>query len=591
MNYRMYFAASLLVFTTGLQAGASQVDDRALENELNNRFQGKTVQTPTPPALSQAVKALKVLQETPGAAPQACTEATWSTFGGKYALSTDSQTGKPCRIYDLSFPTLKTFLGFFKGQTVSKIPVERFTSKDYLNWMRGNYGEVYKRIIDIRSNFNESQAAQASWVAQLKFKPGTPAFAQMNTKGGATLPSSFYASDLDIGEFKLKDSERLQLRHLFIQTLSLTQSGFAPLSETEQAWQETIERPESFLEKIRFDWNDLDKVYDVALEGHFLPLNGPMVLVDFNMQYKYAVEAILRSTLGLTLQTLARFIPNIAVRNIVYVAVTDSFDFLDMTYQSQLAQLEDTLRSGISNQIRIETDQNHLQSGLNILFGSGSSLFSEYILSLAQGQTFDWQQLEKLGKTARYREEKMRGITLANLNSRMVLSKGCEVERTATYFATCMKKGKKEAMYSLMTDQKIFMWNPGAPLVHNYGMPSAVFMKRSATWLLSAGLRVFDIPYLPRTLAYNLGYVLKDYARGGMIDEAHLKNHLWLSKRLTSGLSAENEQILKWLYIQNINPFLPKSEKIEDAVISANAALLGIAKPTLETLPVSHRGF
>ncbi|HRO68663.1 MAG TPA: hypothetical protein PL182_13910, partial [Pseudobdellovibrionaceae bacterium] len=158
MNHRKILMASILVFAAGIQAHASRDEDKALEKELHGRFQGNTIQAPTPPALNKAVKALQILQETPGAVPAVCAEADWSTFGGKYALSTDPQTGKPCRIYDLSFPTLKTFLGFAKGQTVSKIPVERFSSKDYLNWMRGNYGDVYKRIIDIRSNFNETQA-------------------------------------------------------------------------------------------------------------------------------------------------------------------------------------------------------------------------------------------------------------------------------------------------------------------------------------------------------------------------------------------------------------------------------------------------
>ena len=77
----------------------------------------------------------------------------------------------------------------------------------------------------------------------------------------------------------------------------------------------------------------------------------------------------------------------------------------------------------MNQEVHIETNPQNIQLGLNLLFGNASTLFSEYILSLSKGRSFDWKKMDELGRMARYRAEKTREINLANLNSKLVLIK------------------------------------------------------------------------------------------------------------------------------------------------------------------------
>lgn len=570
MNKRLLTIGLSAMMAAFSPAWASSEDASALEREIKRQPHSRQERTNVRGGeIQRAIKALQQLESgLAEAPPEECLETEFSTFAGKYSLSRDGRTGKACRIYDLSFPTLRTWL---PGARVSQVPVERFTARDYLNWIRGRYDKVYQRMDDIKSDFRPERSVPASWVSKLKFKKDF----KSAMSGGGLLPQSFSAADLEVGPFALSNQDRRQLKDLLTRARQLqAQTQLAADTGELRTLEEAAENPSSLLEKIRFNWNDLDKVYDIVLEGEFLPLNGPIALVDFQTPYKFAVESILRGVLGTVLNNLAFAIPDITVRNLVLIAVNDTMSFIDMLYASQLAQLEDTLRAGLSAQVRIDAEAAQLQSALNLLFGSGSALFSEYILSLAQGQEFNWKQLEEVGRIARYREEKLRSTLLANLNSRLVLSQGCSIERMNNAFAVCSRNGQKDAIYSLMTDQQILIWNPGPPLIHRFQRPSEVTLRRSATWLLSAGIRMFEIPYLPRSIARSLGYLLQDYAKGGMVDEAHLKNHLWLKKQ-SAPLDSESQTILTWLYRQNLNPFSPKSEDFEATVIRRNSALLG----------------
>ena len=434
MNLSVLRAITIATVSTMSLAHAATADQVRLENVLTKEFSqsGKAETSATNSrSINQALAAIKKLRSSSEAAPKKCKDDKLEKFGGKYAMSFDAESGQPCRIYDLSFPTVKTL---FAPSNVSKVPVQEFTAKDYLNWIDGDYEAVYQRIQTLREQGNPEVIAKNSWVGKLKFKSQNVSKV-MSQSAGSKLPKSFYASDLEVGKFSFSAAQKRQLQSFLAEAAVMTTNNSEERSRTEQAWMEILNNPAKILSQIRFDWNELEKVYDVFLEGEFIPLAGPIALVDYNAHYKYAVESILRNVLGTAMAQLTNFIPDIIVRNLVSIAIADSFQFLDLMYVGQMSQLEDSLRAGLNGSIYIAAERAQIDYGLNILSGSKSSLFNEYILSLAQGREFDWKKLDEIGRIARYREEKARNNMRARLNSQLVLGAGCEVERVNNYFA------------------------------------------------------------------------------------------------------------------------------------------------------------
>lgn len=569
MNFKQVRAILIAAVSTCAVAHANMSDEQQLEQILRNNFPQESNHQPSSnfsATLPQALKALNNLKNSPEAQPKECKDQKIVNFAGKYALSYDIDSGKPCKIYDLSFPTLKTA---FAPSAISKVPATPLKAKDYLNWIRGDYSKVYQQIDTLRAQ-DTSVSLKDSWVTKLKFKSNT-VFTYVNTgKGGTKVPKSFYASDLEVGKFEFSAAERRQLQSLYSQVVALQKPSSGTNEELEKAWYELLNNPKSFLSQIRFDWNELEKVYDIFLEGQFIPLNGPIALVDYNAHYKTAVESILRNVLATGMGQLAKLIPDIVVRNLVSIAIADSFSFLDLMYASQMAQLEDTLRAGLNGGIQINAERATIDYGLNVLSGAQTSLVNEYVLAMAQGREFNWTQLEEIGRVARYRTEKARNNLRAKLNSNLVLGGGCSMEIVNTYFGICSKAGKKHSIFSLISDPQIFFWKAGAPMLHRYALPAEVTMRRTTAWLLSSGLRIFDIPFVPNFLIDQFSTAMRDFAKIGLTDEVYLKNHLWLQKQAKGTLAQDSEKVLSWLYIQNINPFSPKSESIEAWIIKKN---------------------
>jgi hypothetical protein len=210
------------------------------------------------------------------------------------------------------------------------------------------------------------------------------------------------------------------------------------------------------------------------------------------------------------------------------------------------------------------------------LYGQKSDLFSAYILAVAQQKEFDWQNFDKLGRTARYSAEKQRDIMMGKMNSKLVLEKKCDVELFQNYFAVCSKNGQKNALYSIISDQTLAVKNFGAPLIYRFQRPYEVSLIRGGTWALSVALRIVGLP-LSRTITYQLNSILKNFMKAGVMDEALLKNNLTAQKD-AGVLAGDQNGMLNWLFIQNLNPFLPKSINSENNLIVINKQLLGISE-------------
>lgn len=503
-----------------------------------------------------------------------CTAPSHVTFGGKYAVSVDSQTGTPCKLYDLSFPTLKAF---GKVLVFSALPTQKYTAKDYINWIKGNNTAVETKIkaFENGSNFAPMAAGvdTAEWVDEIQFRESsTLSFTAMAPKlGSRRLPKSFRASDLEIGRrfvFSAQDRQRLKA---LIAVLRHTGTPEA----TVKLWSQTAERPMSFLEKIQFNWNDTKKVYEIALDAEFLPLGGPVALVDFKVPYKPAVERMIRSVLSAALQGLSRLIPHPTVQNVVDVAIQDAFEFVEMAYVYQYNQLEDTLRGSLDGRVKSTLKSTELQSILDLAFGTRSDFMTQYLMTIVQGQKFDWAAIEKIGKRARYGIEKAREITMNEMNSRLVLKTGCEMQIVNSYYGVCSKKGKKVALHSLMSQNSVLFWNFGAPMIHRYDSPAEVPLKRGASYLLSVGARIMNLG-ISSLITNSLADALKSFAFAGMMDEGILRNRLWTQKLAGGQLDADSQKLLQMLYIQNVNPFLAHSEGMEAKFIQINAQALQI---------------
>ena len=499
-----------------------------------------------------------------------CVDSRTERLAGKYEVSYTAE-GQPCRIYDLSFPTLETL---FAKRAVTNLPVQGFAARDYLNWLNGDYQAVVDKISGFPASLERGETeGLANWVKRVEFKKdrinGLLAAATVKETG---LPAQFSAADLELGNrFQFSKEEKAKLKQALAIGAKSGPGGLALLSAEDQiSWQEAIERPESLLEKIKFNWDDARKVYDVFVEGEFLPVRGPIALVDYSMTYKLAVERTLRSLVQSALEQIVQYVPGQAQR-IVSVVLSDTFMFINTAYDYQLNQLEGTLRKAQNGQLALSLDATNTERGMNILFGGKSDLVTAYMMSVIQKKKFDWNQFEEAGRKARYTAEKQREIMLTNLHSRMVQKDGCSMEIVEGYFGLCTKAGKHN-LHSMISEHSILFWNLGGPMMYHYEMPSGVTLKRSASYVLSVGAGMFDLPIVKGLMGY-LATSLKTYATAGITDQAFLHNSLYLEKQAGS-IGEKNQAMLGWMYLQNINPFLPKSEALESRIIDANAALL-----------------
>ncbi len=566
----LLFIAAVMNANQTLAQTEMSADDLELEQRVMSTVKTK-VQAATKAPKPTLAHIQSFLKKSKDSQPK-CVDAKKVPFADKYVLTYDAQ-GNPCRIYDLSFPNLRAVV---KAVPMFQMPVRQLASKDFINALDGDWNAIQNRNSEYNLRFNARTAARTSFVSTLKFKnkpkavPGSQA-----TSSDVGLPVSFSLADLELNSsLDLAPATKNQLNDVLQALDADTAMSAEKTSQVRQYFMTVLNQPQKVLQSVKFNWNDLNKVYDVAIDGDFLPLMGPVELVNFQTQYKGVVEKLFRSILSSVLVQLPRLIPNRTIGAIVEVAVDDIFEQIDVMYEYQTNRLEQTLKN-IKNYPVSAADLPSLETrALNILYGQRADLMNAYIMSVATGAPFDWEAFEKTGKSARYSIEKQRDILMDKTHSRLVLEKGCKTEIVNDYFAICYKNGVKDGVYSLISEQNIAFKNMGAPLIHRYKRPYEVSVIRGGTWLLSVGLRVVGLP-LNRTVTYQLNNLLKGFMRAGVVDEAFLQNSLYKNK-MAGTATIEAQNILSWMYIQNLNPFLPKTMKFETALIEANKSLLGI---------------
>ncbi|MFN9066397.1 MAG: hypothetical protein ACK5V3_04165, partial [Bdellovibrionales bacterium] len=492
--YRIFAIAIALNVST---AGAQQISNQTLtadDLELEERIASLQVTHPqntaskVPPKLS--LENLQKFWSLNEKAQLACRDNRKVLFSEKYVLTYDEK-GQPCRVYDLSFPNL---MALTTKKQLLQIPMRKMTSRDYLDALDQNWEAIQQRNRQFALRFSPRTATQTSFVGNLKFKV-PPKYVFGSQMGSSGLPLSFSLADLQLNKpFVLAEQLQADFQNLMAR---LDGQGSNSL------YQQLAEKPERLLQAVKFEWNDLDKVYNVILDGRFLPFVGPVEVLSFQEQYRAPVEQLTRQILGDLIRQLARLIPDPTIQSIVEVVVQDVFEQIDLLYRYQSLRLEQALTTLQKSQLKPEDYRNLNGRAVNILYGQRADFISSFILAAAQGQEFDWYAIEKMGSSSRYSIDKQRKIMMSKMHSRLVLEKKCETQIISDYFANCIKNGQKIGVYSLISEQSIPFKSFGAPLVYHYQRPSTVALVRSGLWILSAGLRVVGLP-LSRPITFTL---------------------------------------------------------------------------------------
>lgn len=460
-----------------------------------------------------------------------CQSESYLPLSPKFAFG--MQGAKVCEIIDLSMPHLMRSQA---AQPTTQIPTQPMKAGDYMEWLQGNYDKVYASL-DSQRMANKNIQASETWVKKLRFK-----------NRERTDLSQFRLSELDLGNFKIPDAYQKQLLQLQ-ETYERAAREDAPNPPSPLPGLSV--KPEDILELIQLVWNEKDKVYEVLVDFDFLPLKGPATLIHYDIQYKLAVERMVRQLLLKGLNMAINFIPEPIAQNVVRIAINDSFEMLDHLYAYQLASLEQELSDAIESNRLPGIDPEQLNKGLNLIFVQDANILTELATSSVLGTGFKgFDRLDLMGQKIRYAENKARRIQMGRNYNHLAREKNCELTQIHAYFVSC-KTQKSHTLHSLLSEEKLAFIQLGPTQIHDYRMPAKILLKRSTSWLLSAGIRMFDIPFIPSFIENQVIGVLKGFALSGLFEEAYLMSSSAADNFTDSEWAYHNT----WLYRQNIIPF------------------------------------
>jgi hypothetical protein len=459
-----------------------------------------------------------------------CQSDSYLPLSQKFAFG--MQGSDICEIIDLSMPHL---LRSQVAQATTQIPTQPIKAGDYMEWLQGNYDKVYASL-DRQRMASKNLVVTDTWVKHLRFK----------NRDRKDL-TQFRLSELDLGNFRIPDTYQKQLLQLQATYESATRDN-APNPPSPLPGLSV--KPEDILQLIQLVWNEKDKVYEVLVDFDFLPLKGPATLIHYDIQYKLAVERMVRQLLLKGLNMAIGLIPEPIAQNVVRIAINDSFEMLDHLYAYQLASLEQELSDAIKFNRLPGLDANQLNKGLNLIFVQDANILSEIVTSSMLGTGFKgFDRLDLMGQKLRYAENKARRIQMGRNYNYLAREKNCQLTQIHEYFVSC-KTQKSHTLHSLLSEEKLAFIQFGPTQIHDYRMPAKILLKRSTSWLLSAGIRMFDIPLIPSFVENQVIGVLKGFALSGLFEEAY-----FISSAVDNFSDQEWAYHSTWLYRQNIIPF------------------------------------
>ncbi len=497
-------------------------------------------------ALSRiSVKALQDSIEDLQAAEETCDEKRQTPNSARYVTTYDS-AGRPCKLYDLSFPTLQTL---FAKKAVSTIPVEQFSSEDYWNWYQGNFDEVIAKYNSNKKEITPEDLDQF-WGEGVDFNQ-----LPQSARGG-----EFTLADIIPAQNFQWDSETTQL---FNQIGSVNRD---PLLKS------LMNDPNELMENTKLKWDPLKKAYDVFISFDFLPLKGPISLVDYNNQYALGMQSLIRYVLETSIVNLAQFIPAKTPRRIVQVVFSDVFTALDHLYNYQITRLKETLKANKSNKLPTKNSPQLIEKSLNLVYASGTDVFSQLLVTYIQTRELDLSDIESIGEQARFTEQKVFRGNKGRIHNSLVKDMGCDTEIIMDHYAVCRKNGGRQGVYSLLSETSLGFYNMGATQIYDYSFPAKRALFRGLSYLLSAAIRIWSP--LGYVISFSIGDVFKNYAFAGIQDEA-----IFLQRIENGSIDPRFEnpfesKVLNWVQGQNMNPLIPRSATTTESIIQKNQYLL-----------------
>lgn len=484
-----------------------------------------------------------------------CIESEALGLSQRYVLTKNAE-GKTCALYDLSFPNLKAL---FTKKPVSELRLKKPSLSDYKLFLKNKPSEEDARRI-LSEEISSKELSQ-SWYSKLKFKNQN---LRTNEDG---LALAFNLSDVELPNRKLTFSkkEKDELKNLIeIYGVNARSVDF-------------IENPRSIFDKIHLEYNSIKRIYEVFLDMNFLPLDGPIKLVNHDLQYSTWLEKQIRSLILNALNRVLRPVSATLPGKIALVVLNDAFEMIEMTYDFQRLQLDTALRMALSEEIPTRISKKDLKDSLYLLYVQDSQSLINAVIKLVQGHQVDLNNLYGFGKGAADKGHTTR-VNLSDQNfSKLHYKWACDLKSLTYFFAHCEDQS---AVHSLITETRIFLWSFGYPKIINLDSPWEVFLKRGAAYLLSSAVEVNFLNF-PEWISSQVSGALKTYALSGILDEAFILSELYERKNNGMPLSSFEESAFKEILGKNIIPFLPKSEEGIKNTIEKNKSLISISKQEL----------
>jgi hypothetical protein len=493
-----------------------------------------------------SIKKLQKSIETLQASESNCDEKRQTPNSARFVTTYDG-TGRPCKLYDLSFPTLQTL---FAKKAVSTIPVEQFSSEDYWNWYRGNFDKVIARYETAKTKNISPEDLDQFWGEGVDFER-----LPQSARGG-----EFSLADIvPSGNFQWDQ----QTNQLFNQLRPFNRDPFL---------KSLMNDPYELMENTKLKWDPLKKAYEVFISFDFLPLKGPISLVDYNNQYALGMQSLIRYVLETSIVNLAQFIPAKTPRRIVQVVFSDVFTALDHLYNYQITRLKETLKANKANKVPTKNSPQLLEQSLNLLYASGTDVFSQILVNFIQTRELDLGNIEELGEQAQFTEQKVFRSNKGRIHNSLVKDKGCDTEIIMDHYAVCRKDGGRQGVYSLLSESSLGFYNMGATQLYDYSFPAKRALFRSLSYMLSAGIRIWSpLGYM---ISFSIADVFKTYAFAGVQDEA-----IFLQRIENGNVDPRFEnpfesKVINWVQSQNMNPLIPRSSSATESIIQKNQYLL-----------------
>ena len=455
----------------------------------------------------------------------ACNEVEFKELTKNYIFSYNEEA-KVCSVYDLSFANVRALL---RSVAVTELRVTRPKLNDYKIFLNNEANE------DIARSFveEESLSLDQSWYSKLRF---TSKNALEKNKEG--LVKEFRFSDIEIFEKDIKFSNK-------------DKDVLTALLDSSKRSRAFIDDPKSILGGIQFKYDSLKKSYKVFFDLDFLPLNGPVKLVDHEVQYRVWMSAKVRGIVRSVLNRALRPVLFTQTGRIASYVLNEAFNVIEMTYAYQSTKFEKALHMALKGDLETDISREELEKSLYLLYIKDNGTFINIILSGVQNQIVDIDSLYTYGKsTALNAYAQRQSISDANY-SRMYFKEQCDLETYAYYFAKCENQG---SLYSLISDQQVFFWSFGHPKIYNFDRPWEVSLMRSATYLLAGAVEINFLNF-PNWISSQVSQALKSYSQSGLLDEAYLVSELQAKESLDS----KQKLVLDEVMSKSVLPFVPRS--------------------------------